>query len=92
MAARVNFGPRYGDSGADWVCPDGSPADDEDVGLEATIDEDGATRIAIGPKGAQQEWELTPAERRDLIGLLDPDLVYIDEIELSKPPKDWPRR
>lgn len=86
---RLNYGPRYGVDGSSWVCPDGDPADDRDVGFEATVDDDGCIRIAIGDREQRQEWELSPAEARELVSLLDPDLVYINQVDLERP-ETWP--
>jgi len=62
---KLNFGPRY-DADLNWVCVDDTPADDADVGLEVTIDEDGCMQISIGSKLERQEWELTPEETGEL--------------------------
>ena len=63
---RLSFGPRY-DEGLNWVCEDGSPADDDDVGLQVTCTEDEGLTISVGSKHGWRGWQLTPEQAGELV-------------------------
>ena len=52
---KLNFGPRYSPE-LDWVNPDGTSADKDDIGLEVSLTEDDGLTISLGSQYRWQSW------------------------------------